>query len=99
MEANPAHARVRKSLSVNGILLMTISARVSESGWDVSVETSEVAGGFASTIHVAHRTPEETFEHQFIHGEVFPTEREAVLSGLREGMLWLELKIAKTIRL
>jgi hypothetical protein len=30
---------------------------------------------------------------------VFATEREAVLSGLREGMLWLELKIAKTIRL
>jgi hypothetical protein len=99
MEASPAHASVKKSLSVKETLLMTISARVSESGWDVSVETNEVAGGFACTIHVTHRTPDEIFEHQFLHGEVFATEREAVLSGLREGMLWLELKIAKTIRL
>ncbi|WP_243751164.1 hypothetical protein [Paraburkholderia sp. BL10I2N1] len=50
--------------------------------------------------HSCHPThADEIFEHQFLHGEVFSTEREAVLSGLREGMLWLELKIAKTIRL
>ena len=66
---------------------------------EVAKQTNEVAGGFACTIHVTQRTPDEIFEHQFLHGEVFSTEREAVLSGLREGMLWLELKIAKTIRL
>jgi len=78
---------------------MTISANVTEAGWVVSVETHEAKGGFACTVHVNHRTPEGTFSHGFRHGDVFPTEREAVLAGLREGMIWIELKMAKTIAL
>jgi len=27
----------------------------------------------------------------------FATEREAVLAGLREGMVWVQLKMAKTL--
>jgi len=78
---------------------MTISANVSDAGWLVSVETHEVEGGFACTVHVNHPRPEGTFAHEFRHNDVFSTEREAVLAGLREGMVWIELKMAKTIAL
>jgi hypothetical protein len=31
-----------------------------------------------------------------MHSNEFPTEREAVLAGLREGMDWVELKMSNT---
>lgn len=76
---------------------MTISGNVSEADWSVSTEVSETTGGYGSRIHVSHRTPEGVFTHQFKHSRTFATEREAVLEGLREGMVWIELKQAKTI--
>ncbi|OUL95624.1 hypothetical protein CA603_07310 [Paraburkholderia hospita] len=54
-------------------------------------------GGYLSTIHVKHSSPEGDFEHTFRHGRKFSTEREAVLDGLREGMIWIGLTIARTI--
>lgn len=78
---------------------MAVSGNVSEQDWSVSVEVSPAPEGFVCTIHVAHSEPNGKFEHQFKHFKVFGTEREAVLDGLREGMVWLEQKLAHSIRL
>jgi hypothetical protein len=76
---------------------MTISGNVSDSNWSVSVETHQIAGGFDCSILLGHTTPEGTFTHEFNHSSIFPSEREAVLAGLREGMTWVQLKMSKTL--
>lgn len=75
---------------------MTLSGKVSEADWSVSTEVNETTGGYDCRIQVSHRTPEGVFTHQFKHSRTFATEREAVLEGLREGMVWVELKQGKT---
>jgi hypothetical protein len=76
---------------------MTISGNISEADWSVSTEVDQVAGGHECRVRVNHRTADGVFTHEFKHGGIFATEREAVLEGLREGMVWIELKRAKTI--
>jgi len=78
---------------------MSISGNVNEADWSVSAEVEETAGGYHCRIRVSHRTPEGVFQHEFKHSKVFPTEREAVLEGLREGMVWVGLKQARTFDL
>lgn len=78
---------------------MTVSGKVSGRGWSVSAEVEPVSGGFVCTIHVDHSDPKGKFEHKFKHFRVFETEREAVLEGLREGMVWIEQKMAHSIHL
>jgi hypothetical protein len=75
---------------------MTISGTVSEADWSVCTEVNETDGGYDCRIRVSHRTPDGVFTHEFKHSRIFSTEREAVLEGLREGMVWIELKQAKT---
>ena len=75
---------------------MALSGNVGEGDWSVSAEVHEAVGGFDCRIHINHRTPEGVFEHEFRHSSIFPTEREAVLAGLREGMVWVGLKMSKT---
>ena len=78
---------------------MTLSGNVQEGAWSVNVQTEPVEdGGYRSTIQVRHSSPEGDFERTFIHGKKFSTERDAVLDGLREGMTWIELKMARTFR-
>jgi hypothetical protein len=77
---------------------MTLSANVQQGTWSVSVQTEPAPqGGFQSTIHVKHSSPEGDFERTFHHARVFAVEREAVLEGLREGMTWIALKTTRTI--
>ncbi|MGF6612373.1 hypothetical protein OKW45_007361 [Paraburkholderia sp. WSM4175] len=77
---------------------MTISANAQEGTWSVSVETQQAKeGGFQSTIHVKHVSPEGDFERTFHQLQAFAVEREAVLEGLREGMTWIALKTTRTI--
>ncbi|MGV2289381.1 UDP-glucose 4-epimerase [Trinickia sp. YCB016] len=78
---------------------MAVSGKISERDWSVSAEVKPVPGGFACTIHVGHDDPKGKFEHKFKHHTVFGTEREAVLEGLREGMVWIEQKMAHAIHL
>ncbi len=78
---------------------MTVSGQVSEHDWAVSAEVKPVEGGFGCTIHVDHRDPQGTFSHQFRHHKVFASEHEAVLEGLREGMIWIEGKMTHSIHL
>jgi hypothetical protein len=78
---------------------MTLSGNVQEAEWSVNVQTEPVEdGGYRSTIQVRHSSPEGDFEHTFQHGNKFSTERDAVLDGLREGMTWIGLKMARTIK-
>lgn len=78
---------------------MTLSRGVCEDNWAVSARTQVTAGGFDCRIHISHAMPNGTFEHEFKHSGVYPTEREAVLAGLREGMVWVELKMSKTFNI
>ena len=75
---------------------MTISGNVGDGDWSVAATTHRTAGGFNCSIQFSHHTPEGIFKHEFIHSNVFPTEREAVLGGLREGMDWVRLKMSNT---
>ena len=78
--------------------VMTLSGNVQEGAWSVNVQTEPAdEGGYQSTIHVTHSSPNGDFEHTFRQHKKFNTEREAVLEGLREGMTWIGLKIARTI--
>jgi hypothetical protein len=75
---------------------MTLQGNVTEHDWSVSVDVHPCDGGYECLIHVSHEGPGGKFEHQFKHFEVLPTEHEAVLAGLHQGMLWLEQKMSKT---
>jgi hypothetical protein len=62
-------------------------------------ETFSADDGFDYEIYVGHAGPDEEFKHQFRHAKVFAIEREAVLDGLREGIVWISLKLSETIHL
>lgn len=76
---------------------MTLSGKVCDGHWSVSVVTHPTSGGFHCSIQLTHTTPEDVFTHEFRHDSIFPSEREAVLAGLREGMVWVQLKMSKTL--
>ncbi|ASV99050.1 UDP-glucose 4-epimerase [Paraburkholderia aromaticivorans] len=76
---------------------MTISGNVGDGDWSVAATTHPTAGGFDCSIQLSHHTPEGVFTHEFRHSSIFPTEREAVLAGLREGMDWVRLKMSNTL--
>jgi hypothetical protein len=78
---------------------MTLSGKVSENDWCVSAEAHQTTGGFDCLIRVSHSGPEGTFEREFRHCRTFPTGREALLDGLREGLIWIELKMSKAFSL
>ena len=77
---------------------MTLSGNICDGHWSVSAVTHPTpAGGFDCAIQLSHDTPEGVFTHEFRHSSIFPTEREAVLAGLREGMVWVQLEMSKTM--
>ncbi|CAN7613741.1 UDP-glucose 4-epimerase [Trinickia sp. LjRoot230] len=78
---------------------MALSGSVSARHWTVTVDTLPVADGFACAIRVAHDSTGAPFEHTFKHFKTFGSEREAILDGLREGMLWVEHNASRTFRL
>jgi hypothetical protein len=83
-----------------GDFAMALWGKVNGDDWTAAAETRHIFGGFECTIHVNHRGSDGAlFDHAFKHSRTFETEREAVLEGLREGMVWINLKISKTIGL
>lgn len=78
---------------------MTVSGKVSDNDWTVSARVDPVRGGFTCEIEVEHGDETRRFAHHFKHHRVFETEREAVLDGLREGLVWIEQKMAHSISL
>jgi hypothetical protein len=78
---------------------MTISGNVGDGDWSVAATTHRTAGGFDCSIQRSHRMPEGILKHEFTHSSIFPTEHEAILAGLREGMEWLRLKRSNSLTL
>lgn len=76
---------------------MALSGNVSDSDWSVSAVAHRAEGGFNCVIQLSHNTPEGVFKHEFTHSSIFPSECDAVLAGLREGMVWVQLKMSKTL--
>jgi hypothetical protein len=95
MQPSPCATDCRRR--INEERLMTISGNAGEGDWSVAATTHCAAGGFDCSIELSHRTPAGVFRHEFRHSSIFPTEREAVLAGLREGMQWLGLKMSNTL--
>ena len=72
---------------------MTLKGTVDSGVWRVEAETSPAEqGGFCCLINVEHGSPEQHFNHAFPHHHIFENEVTAVLEGLREGMVWVDLK-------
>ena len=75
----------------NGI--MTLKGTVNAGTWIVEATTVPAPqGGFVCHISILQSEPEQPFGHAFAHHRIFDTETAAVLDGLREGMLWIDLK-------
>jgi hypothetical protein len=72
---------------------MTLRGTVDAGTWIVEAITSSAPqGGFTCRISIMERSSEQPFGHAFAHHRVFETESAAVLDGLREGMVWIDLK-------
>ncbi len=72
---------------------MALTGKIEEDEWSVRVEIKPATDGhYRGEIHVSHRTQNGACTHVFSSHKKFPTEREAVLAGLCEGMIWIELK-------
>ncbi|MEX3846373.1 UDP-glucose 4-epimerase [Paraburkholderia sp. BR10882] len=73
---------------------MSLNGHIDSGAWRVQALASPAPqGGFRCEICVTHGPQTQCFSHAFAHHRVFETEREAVLEGLREGMVWIDLKI------
>jgi len=73
---------------------MTLNGHIDSDAWSVQAVTSPAPhGGFSCEVSVSHGSQAQRFSHAFAHHRVFESEREAVLEGLREGMVWINLKI------
>ncbi|WP_321948161.1 UDP-glucose 4-epimerase [Paraburkholderia sp. J10-1] len=79
---------------------MSLTGHVDSGAWSVQALTSpDPQGGFRCEVSVTHGPQLQRFSHAFTHHRVFETEREAVLEGLREGMVWIDLKIRHAFEL
>lgn len=76
---------------------MSQSSNASDNNWSVAATTHRTAGGFDCSIQLCHQTAAVNFKHEFMHSSVFPTEREAVLAGLSEGLEWVRLKMSNAL--
>ncbi|SDD15219.1 hypothetical protein [Paraburkholderia lycopersici] len=73
---------------------MSLNGHVDSGAWSVEAATSPAPhGGFQCEVTVMHGSQTQRFTHAFKHHRVFESEREAVIEGLREGMLWIDLKV------
>lgn len=79
---------------------MTMNGTISADTWTVTVETAPAPeGGYGCHIHVSYTPPEAQFSRDFSHHSTFESETAAVLEGLREGVLWVELKTRRAFHL
>jgi hypothetical protein len=75
------------------IEIMTLKGSIDSGIWRVQAETAPAPqGGYCCQINVAHGAQEQCFNHAFAHHRIFESEIAAVLEGLREGMVWVDLK-------
>jgi hypothetical protein len=83
-----------------GASIMTMNGTISADTWTVTVETVPVPEGrYGCHIHVSYTPPEAGFTRDFAHHSTFESETAAVLDGLREGILWVELRTRRAFHL
>jgi hypothetical protein len=76
---------------------VTLKGTVDAGTWVVEAVTAPAPqGGFGCHVSIRQGTPEQPFGHAFSHHRTFDTEAAAVLDGLREGMVWIDLKSRHT---
>jgi hypothetical protein len=79
---------------------MTLNGTISAGAWTVTVETvAAPQGGYGCHIHVSSTPPDAQFTREFIHHSTFENETSAVLEGLREGVMWVELKTRRAFHM
>jgi len=78
---------------------MALKGQVTGDDWSVFTQGIPVGDSFCCEVHVAHSVPAGEFKHQFRHSKIFARESEAVLDGLREGVVWIGLKRSEMIHL
>jgi hypothetical protein len=79
---------------------MTLRGTVNAGQWIVEAMTSPAPkGGYGCQISITASSPEQPFGHAFAHHRTFESEAAAVLDGLREGMLWADLKSRHAFRM
>jgi len=72
---------------------MTLNGTINADTWTVKAETLPAQHGcYGCRIRVFHTSPKAQFSREFTHHNTFESETMAVLEGLREGVLWVELK-------
>lgn len=79
---------------------MNLSGKIADErgNWAVRADTRESYGGFSCEIHMTIHGDAGEFAHEYKAERTFDTEQDAVLYGLREGMVWIDLKMSRTIR-
>lgn len=76
---------------------MTLKGTVDAGTWIVEANTAPAPqGGFGWHVSIRQGTPERPFVRSFSHHRTFDTEAAAVLDGLHEGMVWIDLKSRHT---
>ncbi|WP_293036443.1 UDP-glucose 4-epimerase [Paraburkholderia sp.] len=76
-----------------GFEIMTLKGSIESDIWSVEAETLPAPeGSFCCRINVTHGAPAQCCTHTFAHHRVWANEMDAVLDGLREGMVWVDLK-------
>ncbi|RQH05808.1 hypothetical protein [Paraburkholderia dinghuensis] len=79
---------------------MSLNGTISGAAWTVIAETVPAPqGGFGCRIHVSYAPPEAQFTREFTHHSTFENETTAILEGLREGVLWVELKTRRAFHM
>lgn len=63
----------------------------------MNAETRDSGIGFCCEIHMTMQSEVGEFVHEYKCEKAFETEQDAVLYGLREGMVLLDLKRSRTI--
>jgi hypothetical protein len=73
---------------------VTLNGHIDTTGWSVDAHTSPASEGvFSCEIVVSHGEAPQQATHAFTHHLTFESERDALLEGLREGMVWVDLKL------
>ncbi|WP_233870417.1 hypothetical protein [Paraburkholderia adhaesiva] len=79
---------------------MSLKGTINGATWTVIAETVPAPlGGYGCNIHVSYAPPEAEFTREFTHHSTFESETAAVIEGLREGALWVELKTRRAFHM
>jgi hypothetical protein len=76
---------------------MELTGQIASNDWTVAAQSSRAGSGYAGLVTIRMHGTEPPFERSFCRETLFLTQGEAVLAALKEGMILIELAMAKTI--